>query len=61
MTRGGQRAGAGRPPIDPQLAKIAVSYRLPRWLVGWMRDQDIPASQLIEDALMRRHKLKPPK
>lgn len=61
MARGGKREGAGRPPVDPQLAKIPVAYRLPLWLVEWMRDQDIPASRLIEDALMRRHKIKPPK
>lgn len=57
---GGKRDGAGRPPIDPQLLKIPVGYKLPRWLVDWLRAQDVPAAQLIEDALRRRHKLKPP-
>jgi hypothetical protein len=27
---------------------------------GGKREQDVPATQLIEDALRRRHKLKPP-
>ena len=51
---------AGRPPIDPRMVKVPVGYKLPRWLVEWLREQDEPAAQLIEDALRRRHKLKPP-
>jgi len=58
--RGGKRAGAGRPPGDPDLVKGPVSYKLPRWLIEWLRDQDTPAAQLIEDALCSRHKLAPP-
>lgn len=57
---GGKRQGAGRPPGDPRLVKVPVGYRLPPWLVEWLREQDEPAAQLIEDALCRRHKLKPP-
>ena len=60
MSQGGKREGAGRPPIDPHLVKVPVGYKLPRWLVEWLREQDVPAAQLIEDALRRRHKLKPP-
>jgi len=57
---GGKRKGAGRPQIDPNKLKIPVAYRLPRWLVEWIRSQDEPASILIENALIKRHKLKPP-
>jgi hypothetical protein len=60
VTAGGKRDGAGRPPVDPQMLKVPVGYKLPRWLVDWLREQDTPAAQLIEDALRRRHKLKPP-
>ena len=60
MSAGGKRVGAGRPLINPQLLKVPVGYKLPQWLVGWLREQDDPAAQLIEDALRRRHKLKPP-
>lgn len=60
MRRGGKREGAGRPPLDPKLVKVPVGYKLPRWLVEWLRKQDEPAALLIEDALMKRHKLKPP-
>lgn len=60
MSRGGKREGAGRPPIDPQMVKVPVCYKLPRWLVAWLRAQDTPAARIIEDALRRIHKLKPP-
>lgn len=58
MSRGGKRKGAGRPKIDPQLFKIPVSYKLPRWLVTWIRGQDKPASHLIEEALCETYHLK---
>lgn len=57
---GGRREGAGRPPGDPVLVKVPVCYKLPRWLVAWLRAQDTPAARIIEDALRRIHKLKPP-
>ncbi len=60
MTAGGKRAGAGAPKKDPRLVKIPVGYKLPRWLVEWLRSQDTPAARLIEDALCKRHKLKQP-
>lgn len=60
MSSGGKREGAGRPPGDPDLVKVPVGYKLPRWLVEWLREQDTPAAQVIEDALCRRHNLAPP-
>lgn len=60
MSRGGKREGAGRPPIDPQMVKVPVGYKLPRWLVDWIRQQDEPAAQMIEEALRKVHHLRPP-
>lgn len=60
MSHGGKRGRAGRPPIDPRMVKVPVGYKLPRWLVEWLRDQDEAAAVLIEDALCKKHKLKPP-
>ncbi len=57
---GGKREGAGRPPGDPRLVKRPVGYKLPCWLVEWIRAQDEPAAILIEQALIKAHKLKPP-
>ena len=57
---GGKREGAGRKPGDPRLKKVPVGYRLPQWLVDWMRDQGDSQSGLIETALIKQHKLKPP-
>jgi hypothetical protein len=42
------------------MVKVPVGYKLPRWLVDWMRDQPESQAVLIEEALKKRHKLKPP-
>lgn len=56
----GERTGAGRKPSPPELKKIPVGMKLPRWLVEWMRSQPKSQAVLIEEALKKRHKLKPP-
>ncbi|MDD5001529.1 MAG: hypothetical protein PHO55_11170 [Thiomonas arsenitoxydans] len=50
----------GRPAADPVLKKVPVGYKLPAWLVDWLRGQDRPAAQLIEEALRKQHDLNPP-
>ncbi|MDH5394461.1 MAG: hypothetical protein OEY11_14850 [Gammaproteobacteria bacterium] len=59
--QGGKREGAGRPFGNPRLVKVPVGYKLPRWLVDWIREQDEPAAVLIEEALIAKHDLRPPK
>ena len=58
--RGGSREGAGAPKKPPELKKEPISLKLPRWLIDWMDDQPESRAVLIEEALKRRHKLKPP-
>ena len=58
---GGERKGAGRKPSPPELLKVPVSIKLPRWLIEWMYGQDESRAVLIEEALKRQHKIKPPK
>ncbi len=58
---GGKRKGSGRPKSDSKLLKIPVCYRLPHWLVSWLRTQDSSAAVLIESALKKAFGLKPPK
>lgn len=53
MARGGKRDGAGR----PSEGRVMVSVRLPIWLVEWLRSQDASQAALIEDALVRQHRL----
>lgn len=60
-----QRPGPGRPKIDPQMLKIPVGYKLPRWIVEWLRNEVQPpgaasAAVLIENALRAHYSLKPP-
>ena len=57
---GGERKGAGRKQAPPELKKIPVGVKLPSWLVEWMRAQPESQAVLIEEALKKRHKLKPP-
>ena len=57
---GGRREGAGRKPATPALKKMPVSLKLPRWLIEWMDSQPESRAVLIEEALCKRHKLKPP-
>ena len=58
---GGERKGAGRKHSPPELKKIPVGVKLPRWLVEWMREQPESQAVLIEEALKKRHKLNRPK
>ncbi len=49
-----------------QLVKIPISFRLPRWMVEWMRDQVDTGNVksmavLIEEALSEKHGIEPPK
>ena len=46
--------------VDPQVLKIPVGYKLPRWLVEWLRDRPESAAVLIENALRKSHDLTPP-
>jgi len=51
----------GPPFKPPQLVKVPVGLKLPRWLKDWMKKQPESMAVLIEVALTEKHKLKPPK
>ena len=57
---GGKREGAGRPPAPPMLKKEPISVKLPKWLIEWMDGQHESRAVLIEEALRKVHKLRPP-
>lgn len=57
---GGKREGAGRKPSPPELKKEPISVKLPKWLIEWMDAQPDSRAVLIEEALKRQHKIKPP-
>jgi hypothetical protein len=50
----------GRPPAPPGQRRINVPVRLPEWLIEWMAQQPDTPAALIEAALLKAHKLKPP-
>jgi hypothetical protein len=58
---GGVQEGAGRPPIPEELKKVQIGLALPRWLIGWLDTKPESRAQVIEDALCKVHKIKPPK
>ena len=59
--RGGAREGAGRKPIAAHLKKQPIGMKLPSWLIAWLDDQDPSRAVTVEEALIKVHKLKPPK
>jgi len=58
---GGKREGAGRKPGDPFLVKKQVGLRMSTWIKKWLDEQDESNIDLIESALKKQYKLKPPK
>lgn len=61
MTSGGNRPGSGRPKVSPDFKRQPVKFvRLPGWLVDWLRAGG-NAGKIIESALIKTYKLKPPK
>lgn len=60
--KGGKREGAGRKNAPEHLKKVPYNTKLPAWLKSWLTDQDREESGpvLIEEALRKVHKLRPP-
>ena len=51
----------GRPLAPPNLRRVNVPVRLPMWLADWLDAQPQTAAGLIEAALLKTHKLRPPR
>lgn len=45
---------------SPEIVKIPVGLKLPRWMLEWLRKQPQSMAVLIEDAVCKTYKLKPP-
>jgi hypothetical protein len=46
-------------PIHLKRVKL-TSFRLPQWIVDWLKAQPESGGRLIEEALVKHFKLKPP-
>jgi hypothetical protein len=55
------KSKGGRPPAPPGQRRVNVPLRLPEWLVQWMAEQPETPAELIEAALLKAHKLRPPR
>ena len=49
-----------RKKMDISIKKAPVCYKLPPWIIRWLREQSMPAGRLIEEALKKHFKLKEP-
>ena len=62
--RGGQRKGGGRPKgstISPHLKRVNLpDFRLPLWIVDWIKSQERSGGRIIEEALIKHYRLKAP-
>ena len=59
---GGAREGAGRKPAPEHLKKVPYNTKLPQWLRDWLTalEREDSGPVMIEKALCRLYKLKPP-
>lgn len=57
---GGKRPGAGRPVIPEADRRVTVTHRLAAWLAAWLRAQEAPATELIEQGMRKAYKLRAP-
>ena len=59
---GGKREGAGRKPTPEHLRKVPYNTKLPQWLRDWLTDpaREESGPVMIEKALRKAHKLRPP-
>jgi hypothetical protein len=59
---GGAREGAGRKHAPEHLKKVPYNTKLPQWLRDWLTapEREKSGPVLIEEALRKMHKLRPP-
>jgi hypothetical protein len=62
--RGGYRKGGGRPKgstIATHLKRVNLTgFRVPQWMIDWLKAQDRSGGRMIEEALIKYYKLEPP-
>ena len=55
------KSKGGRPPAPPQLQRVNVPLRLPRWLVEWIDQQPGTRADVIESGMLKAYRLRAPK
>lgn len=48
----------GRPSVPRELKRVQISYKIPRWLKGWIDKQEDSGGRVIEKALVAFYGLK---
>jgi hypothetical protein len=58
----GSYRGGGRPKgstISPQLKRESLTnFRLPKWIIDWIKSQERSGGRVIEEALIKHYRLK---
>ena len=60
-SHGGNRKGAGRKPSPPGTVRVMVAYRLPEYIVDWLKAHQESSTALVEEALIEKHKITAPR
>ena len=56
------KSKGGRPPAPPGVRRVNVPLRLPEWQAQWLKSHDgVNSCEIIEAALLKVHKLRPPR
>jgi len=50
-----------KPYKSPSEKKVPVCHKMKPWIKNWLKEQDRSQSVIIEEALIKTYKLKPPK
>ena len=50
----------GNPKAHPVLKKNPIAFKLPQWIIEWLRDQPISQGKTVEMALIAHYNLKEP-
>ena len=57
-----QEPSGGRPTLPKEIKRVRCGdLTLPKWLHTWLHTQDDPAGHIIEQAVIEKFKLKPPR
>ena len=56
-----RKPGGGRKPTSPELTRIKLTdFRLPRWLVDWIKGQPRSGGEVVKEAVVSYYHLDEP-
>ncbi len=55
-----KRRGPGRPPVALNLKKVPNTIKISQWVTDWLDEHENSKASLVENAITKYYKLKPP-